>query len=329
MNDFPETPTPTPPATCTADSAESKICKTAKALAARFMATDVDTPRSLMDSYPNANNIEEALRILIDVLLPGKFSNYSVSADQLGVFLLRRLGDAWRLLYAEIEQALPFRWIGEAARHEGIQEPESMDTTAEANRIMDRFLEALPEVRSLLTEDIQAAYEGDPAALSYAEVLLSYPGILAIASHRLAHELYKLDVPIIPRIMSEWTHTKTGVDIHPGAQIGHGFFMDHATGIVIGETTEIGNYVKIYQGVTLGALSFPLDENGNPIKHVKRHPTVNDGVIIYANATILGGETIIGNDSIIGANVFLSESVPAGSMVTTNHPELNIREIRQ
>jgi len=157
-------------------------------------------------------------------------------------------------------------------------------------------------------------------------VQLAYPGVLAITSHRLAHELYLLDVPIVPRIMSEWTHSVTGVDIHPGARIGHGFFIDHATGVVIGETTRIGNHVKIYQGVTLGARSFPLDENGHPIKHIQRHPTVENDVVIYANATILGGDTVIGQGSTIGGNVFLMESVPPNSFVMSEHPELRIKQ---
>ena len=185
----------------------------------------------------------------------------------------------------------------------------------EAENILTAFFNALPKIRVAIIDDIQAAYNGDPAALSYAEVQLAYPGVLAIASHRLAHELYKLDVPIIPRIMSEWTHTQTGVDIHPGAKIGSGFFIDHATGVVIGETTTIGCNVKLYQGVTLGAKSFPLDETGNPIKHIQRHPTVEDDVVIYANATILGGDTVIGKGAVIGGNVFLTRSVAPGSKV--------------
>jgi serine O-acetyltransferase len=200
-----------------------------------------------------------------------------------------------------------------------------LDVKAEAACIVARFIERLPAVRTLVVEDIRAAYRGDPAALTYAEVKLAYPGLLAIATHRLAHELYRLDLPLIPRMMSEWIHARTGVDINPGARIGQGFFIDHATGVVIGETTEIGDNVKVYQGVTLGARSFPLDENGNPIKHIKRHPTVEDDVVIYANATILGGDTVIGKGSIIGGNVFLMESVPADSFVATKHPELHIR----
>jgi serine O-acetyltransferase len=180
-----------------------------------------------------------------------------------------------------------------------------------------------------LIEDIRAAYDGDPAAHSYAEVKMAYPGILAIASHRIAHELYKLDLPAIPRVMSERTHSKTGCDIHPGAQIGRGFFVDHPTGVVIGETAVIGNRVKLYQGVTIGAKSFPLDENGFPIKHVRRHPTVEDEVVVYSNATILGGDTVIGKGSIIGGAVFLLESVPPNSFVTNRSPQPKVKRPKE
>ncbi len=284
---------------------------------------DEDRPDSVLGCYPNSQKIIDALKTLIDLLFPGKLSHKPVHRRGLPTYLRNRTARAIALLQPEIERALPFRWKGEAARHEGGHAPCSVKT--EARTIAARFAERLPDVRSLLIEDVRAAYEGDPAALTYAEVQLAYPGVLAITSHRIAHELYKLDVPIVPRVMSEWTHAKTGVDIHPGAQIGHGFFIDHATGVVIGETTVIGNNVKIYQGVTLGARSFPLDENGFPIKHIKRHPTVEDGVVIYANATILGGHTVIGRGSTIGGNVFLTESVPPNTVVSANHPELRIK----
>lgn len=282
-----------------------------------------DRPDSIVGSYPNNRKIVDALIALVDVMFPGKMSHDPVHRPQLPRFLQKRLSQATRLLRPEIERALPFRWIGMAAQHEGA--PSACDCKAESRRILNRFFERLPDVRSLLIEDVRAAYEGDPAALTYAEVQLAYPGLLAIASHRLAHELYHLEVPIVPRIMSEWTHAQTGVDIHPGAQIGHGFFIDHATGVVIGETSVIGNNVKLYQGVTLGARSFPLDANGFPVKHIKRHPTVEDGVVIYANATILGGNTVIGRGATVGGNVFLMESVPPNSIVSANHPELRIK----
>jgi serine O-acetyltransferase len=288
-----------------------------------YSSAHEDRADSLLGSYPNPARTVEALQILVDTMFPGKMSPGAIESEEVGIFLTRRLSHAWRLLRPEIESALPFRWQGEAARMEGAPTP--CDARAESFSIMQAFLDRLPEVRKLLVEDVKAAYEGDPAALTYAEVQLAYPGILAITSHRLAHELYRLKVPIVPRIMSEWTHAHTGVDIHPGARIGHGFFVDHATGVVIGETTEIGNRVKVYQGVTLGARSFPLDENGNPIKHIKRHPTVEDEVVIYANATILGGDTVIGRGSTIGGNVFLMESVPPNTFVANEHPELRIK----
>ena len=190
---------------------------------------------------------------------------------------------------------------------------------ADAKAIVAKFIAALPEVRRLVESDVAAAYEGDPAATSPMEVVMAYPGLYAVTIHRLAHELYKLGVPVIPRIMSELAHSKTGIDIHPGATIGEGFFIDHGTGIVIGETTTIGNHVKIYQGVTLGAKSFELDENGNPVKGIKRHPDIGDNVIIYANATILGGNTKIGSGAVIGGNVWLTHSVEPNSVVYYNN----------
>ena len=178
-----------------------------------------------------------------------------------------------------------------------------------------QFVESLPEVKCLLLTDIEALYEGDPAAKLRDEVIICYPGFFATAVYRMAHVLYALGVPLIPRMMTEFAHEKTGVDINAGAKIGEYFFIDHATGIVIGETTVIGDHVKLYQGVTLGAKSFELDENGNPVKNIKRHPNIGNNVVIYANATILGGGTNIGDNSVIGANTWIIESVPAGSRI--------------
>jgi serine O-acetyltransferase len=293
------------------------------ALLPLYADTAEDRADSIVGSYPNSLKIAQALEALIDVLFPGKMSHHAVHRPQLPSFLRKRLAQVIRLLRPEIERALPFLWRGECARIEGAPKP--CPVKIESQRILDAFLARLPDVRQLLIEDVKAAYKGDPAALTYAEVQLAYPGLLAIASHRLAHELYLLKVPLVPRIMSEWTHAKTGVDINPGARIGHGFFIDHATGVVIGETTEIGNNVKLYQGVTLGARSFTLDAQGNPVKHIKRHPTVEDDVVIYANATILGGTTVIGRGATIGGNVFIMESVPPYSVVSANHPELRIK----
>ncbi len=189
------------------------------------------------------------------------------------------------------------------------------DCKAKAGEAVGRLLDALPGIRATLDEDIQAAYEGDPAAKSKIEIVMSYPGLYAITVHRLAHELHRAGVPLIPRVMSEHAHSTTGIDIHPGATIGPGFFIDHGTGVVIGETCVIGRHVKLYQGVTLGARSFAKNPDGTLVKGLKRHPNVEDDVVIYAGATILGGETTIGRGSVIGASVWVTSSVPPGSRV--------------
>ena len=177
------------------------------------------------------------------------------------------------------------------------------------------FIESLPNVKRLLLTDVEALYEGDPAAKFRDEVIICYPGFFATAVYRMAHILYEIKVPIVPRMMTEYAHEHTGVDIHAGAKIGEYFFIDHATGIVIGETTVIGDHVKLYQGVTLGAKSFELDADGNPVKDIKRHPNIGNNVVIYANATILGGQTTIGDNSIIGASTWIIDSVPEGSRI--------------
>ena len=196
----------------------------------------------------------------------------------------------------------------------------------DAGEIVSAFVARLPEVKRIVATDVQAAYEGDPAATSPMEVVMAYPGLYAVTIHRLAHELYALKVPIIPRIMSELAHSRTGIDIHPGAQIGERFFIDHGTGVVIGETCVIGRNVKIYQGVTLGALSFDKDPvTGALVKGIKRHPNVEDNVVIYAGATILGGQTTVGHDSEIGGSVWLIDSVPPNSRVYNRPPAPTIR----
>ncbi|MFU0550156.1 serine O-acetyltransferase EpsC [Gardnerella piotii] len=188
--------------------------------------------------------------------------------------------------------------------------------TIKIRETCNQFINTLPTIKKLLLTDIQAMYEGDPACTSKVEVTLAYPGFYAMLIHRTAHALYELNVPLIPRLMSEYAHRKTGIDIHPGAKIGAYFCIDHGTGIVIGETTVIGEHVKLYQGVTLGAKSFALDDNGNPVKGGKRHPNIGNNVVIYANATILGGETTIGSRSTIAANAWINRSIPAN---TTYH----------
>ncbi|MBU4199756.1 MAG: serine acetyltransferase [Verrucomicrobia bacterium] len=195
------------------------------------------------------------------------------------------------------------------------------DCRKKAEEAVVFLIESLPDIRDILQRDIQAAYDGDPAARSLMEIVMSYPGLHAIAVHRVAHQLYLKSVPLVPRIMSELAHSRTGIDIHPGATIGGGFFIDHGTGVVIGETCIIGENVKLYQGVTLGALSFPKDEHGNPIKGIKRHPEVKNNVTIYAGATILGGETVVGEGAVIGGNVWLTHSVPQNAKVYNQQPK--------
>ena len=191
-----------------------------------------------------------------------------------------------------------------------------------AEELTTRFMEAIPRVQGLLAKDVEAQLAGDPAANSTSEVILAYPGLFTIFVYRYAHVLYELEVPMLPRIMSEYAHGKTGIDINPGATIGEYFFIDHGTGVVIGETAIIGNGVKIYQGVTIGALS---TRKGQALSGVKRHPTIEDNVIIYANATILGGNTVVGEGATVAGNTFVTESVPAGAKVSAMHPELNVR----
>ena len=197
----------------------------------------------------------------------------------------------------------------------------------DAKKIVAAFRARLPEVRRLVDTDVSAAYDGDPAATSRMEVVMAYPGLYAVTIHRLAHELYRLDVPIIPRVMAELAHSTTGIDIHPGAQIGERFFIDHGTGVVIGETCVIGRNVRLYQGVTLGGLSFAKDQTGALVKGLKRHPNIEDNVVVYANATILGGETTVGHDSEIGGNVWLKDSVPPFSRVYNQQPAPVIKSI--
>ncbi len=180
------------------------------------------------------------------------------------------------------------------------------------------FIDSLPEIARVLETDVTAAYLGDPAAINEAEIMLAYPSFEAISIFRLAHRLYELRIPLIPRIMTEYAHKNTGIDIHPGATIGEYFFIDHGTGVVIGETCTIGNNVKLYQGVTLGAKSFELDDDGNPVKGVKRHPDIGNNVVVYAGATVLGGDTVVGDNCVIGGNVWLTHSVAPGESVYNN-----------
>jgi serine O-acetyltransferase len=218
--------------------------------------------------------------------------------------------------------------IGRALRHDAgatemCSEDRDFEALGQAKAI--QFLEQVPDLRKALALDVQAAYEGDPAVKNLDEVIFCYPGLEAITIYRLAHILHELAIPFIPRMMTEWAHSRTGIDIHPGAKIGEYFFIDHGTGVVIGETCEIGNRVKLYQGVTLGALSFATDGDGNLVRGQKRHPTIEDRVVIYANATILGGATVIGHDCVIGSNVWLTRSVGPHTTVVLEKPKLRMR----
>ena len=243
--------------------------------------------------------------------------------DRVELIVERSLALLHPCVYAELGSADPTPAIAAGLE----KEVRLLCHGRDAAEIVRAFVTALPEVKRLVETDVEAAYEGDPAAMSRMEVVMSYPGLYAVTVHRLAHVLYDLKVPIIPRIMSEMAHSKTGIDIHPGAEIGERFFIDHGTGVVIGETTVIGRNVKLYQGVTLGALSFDKDPvTGALVKGVKRHPNVEDNVVIYAGATILGGKTTIGHDSEIGGSVWLIESVPPNSRVYNKPPRPEIKE---
>lgn len=264
--------------------------------------------------------VYQVLRQLRSALFPGVYEKYPIDESNINIITGNNIRSAALVLKRLIEKCL----INDC----DIKDMEHGTCTKckeKSNDITVYLLEHLPQIRLLLHKDIQAAYEGDPAAKSSEEILLSYPSIEALSIHRLAHVLYTQGVPIIPRIMSEYAHRRTGIDIHPGASIGEYFFIDHGTGVVIGETCVIGNHVKIYQGVTLGAKSFTLDEKGNPVKGIKRHPNIEDNVIIYAGATILGGDTIIGHDSVIGGNVWLTKSVPPYSKVNNSQPSPTIK----
>ena len=224
--------------------------------------------------------------------------------------------------------------LGRALRHDhdrqhGLTDCEKARTTDFERMGQERaiaFLETIPAMRETLARDAQAAFDGDPAARSFDEIIFCYPGLEAVAVHRLAHEIHRLGVPLVPRMLSEWAHMQTGIDIHPGATIGPSFFIDHGTGVVIGETCEIAENVKLYQGVTLGALSFDRAADGALVRGTKRHPTIERDVVIYSNASILGGETTIGRGSVIGAGVALTKSVPPNTVVTIEKPNLRFRE---
>jgi serine O-acetyltransferase len=259
---------------------------------------------------PSRLAVEAVCSELMSLMFPGFRSETVVSSEDLGEITRTRV----RNLHARLKTEI-CRSLGKI--------PPDEKTETRAEEVLTCFLAELPHVRRILWTDIDAAYEGDPAAKSYEEIILAYPSLEAIAIYRMAHVLYD-KVPLIPRIMTEWAHSRTGIDIHPGAKIGSDFFIDHGTGVVIGESSEIGSRVKLYHAVTLGARSFQKDERGRIKKGGKRHPTVEDDVTIYPNSTILGGETVIGARSTIGGNVFLMQSVPPDSLVYYEEKQLRI-----
>ena len=283
---------------------------TAVAGALGYIEANVDKPR------PKLENIIELLDDLRSMMFPGYFQP---SKNGQGVVcLVEHLGVVYWRLAGQIHNSL----------HDTC--PHTCGTGApcpvmeKSCRFAGEFLAILPDIQAKLQKDVQAAYDGDPAATGLEEIILSYPGIYAITVHRIAHEFYLMGLNLIARIMSEHAHSVTGIDIHPGASIGDSFFIDHGTGVVIGETCVIGNSVKIYQGVTLGALSFPRDEKGELIRNSRRHPTIDDDGTVYAGATILGGDTHIGRGSVIGGNVWITRSLPPYSKAV-NRPQVETR----
>ena len=289
---------------------KSAILKVAKGLTENYASEELFMPKSGR-RLPNRSVIIDIVRDLKSIIFPGYFSTDTSVTVFPEYYVGHRLNDIYDRLKNQIEIALLYHG----------EEPE--EAAAHADRTACGFFEQLPEIQRLLLTDVQAGFDGDPAAKSKEEIIFSYPGLFAIYVYRLAHVLYKEEIPFIPRVMSEYAHGRTGIDINPGATIGEYFFIDHGTGVVVGETTEIGNNVKLYQGVTLGALSTRM---GQQLANVKRHPTIRDNVTIYSNSTVLGGETVVGENTIIGGNTFITESIPANTKVSAKSPELVIKK---
>ena len=294
------------------DRKKDAILKATAALTENYKNEELFMPKNGR-SLPSRAVIIDVVKELRAVIFPGYFWSDSAAGMFPEYYTGYRLNDLYDRLKEQIEIALLY----------ANQEMEQQEASEQADRICGGFFEKLPEVQERLLKDVQAGFDGDPAAKSKEEIISSYPGVFAIYVYRLAHILYVENVPHIPRIMTEYAHGKTGIDINPGAVIGDYFFIDHGTGVVIGETTEIGRNVKLYQGVTLGALS---TRQGQQLANVKRHPTICDNVTIYSNSSVLGGETVIGENTIIGGNTFITESIPANTKVSAKSPELAIKK---
>jgi serine O-acetyltransferase len=267
---------------------------------------------------PRYDEIIEAIDDLKDILFPGYRRREGLHIGNVTYHVGDLVDKLHDTLTRQIARALQH---DDRVVHKGVGCEEDTDYEAKGQAMATTFLERLPEIRKVLATDAQAAFDGDPACRSIDEVIFCYPGLEAITVHRLAHELLRLGVPFIPRMMSEHSHKQTGIDIHPGANIGDHFFIDHGTGVVIGETCDIGSHVKLYQGVTLGALSFATDADGNLVRGHKRHPTLEDRVVVYANATVLGGKTVIGHDSVVGSSAWVTRSVQPYTTVTIEPPK--------
>ncbi|MDA0833317.1 MAG: serine acetyltransferase [Planctomycetota bacterium] len=273
---------------------------------------------------PSTEAVIEIAVDLKEIIFPGYRRRQSLHLGNVGYHVGNLIDGLHDKLTEQIARSLRHDYFlthGTSAADRCIE-----DFEEQAQDITLNFLETIPHVRQLLASDVQLAFAGDPAAKSFDEIIFCYPGLEAITTYRLAHQLFQLHVPLIPRMLTEWAHSLTGIDIHPGARIGPGFFIDHGTGVVIGETCDIAQNVKLYQGVTLGALSFAKDTQGNLIRGAKRHPTIEENVVIYANATVLGGETVIGANSIVGASVSLTKSIAPNTVVTIDRPSLRFRE---
>lgn len=294
----------------------SAVLKSVERLTENYRTEELFMPKNGR-SLPSRSAVIDIVRELKSVIFPGYFGVDGSDARVFPEFYVGyRLNDLYDRLKKQIEIAILYQ----------NQEQKQEYAIEQAEEISARFFEKLPDIQEMLLKDVQAGFDGDPAAKSKEEIIFSYPGLFAIYVYRLAHVLYLEKVPFIPRIMTEYAHGRTGIDINPGASIGEYFFIDHGTGVVIGETTEIGNNVKLYQGVTLGALS---TRQGQQLANVKRHPTIGDNVTVYSNSTVLGGETVIGENTIIGGNTFITESIPANTKVNTKSPELVIKKPRK
>ena len=273
------------------------------------------------ESLPSAKSLKEIIELSRAILFPGYFGKSNINSRTINYHIGVNIERLFGLLTEQIRAGLCFGVENNGITDENCKDslydnassttPTDKETSA---KLAAEFISRMPKMRRILATDVEAAYYGDPAATCFGEIICCYPIIKAITNYRIAHELYMLNVPLIPRIITEMAHSETGIDIHPGAKIGHHFTIDHGTGVVIGATCIIGNNVKLYQGVTLGAKSFPLDENGNPIKGIARHPILEDDVVVYSNATILGRITI-GKGATIGGNIWVTENVPAGARI--------------